>query len=121
MERETVSNRDWAMATIRVADFTTSPGGRETTDGAYSGEWFRDEILFPALKRAMSEHDVLTVELDGTAGYGASFLDEAFAGLIRSCKIEPGEIKKHLKVVARTDLFRPYERLVARYMQKAST
>lgn len=66
--------------TISIAkDFSPVPAGRHLTDGPFPGEKFRDSILVPAL-----EHfDEITIDLDGTEGYGSSFLEEAFGGLVR--------------------------------------
>lgn len=68
------------MLTIEIAkDFSTEPGGRFLTDGPASGQRFRDEMLSPAL----SEGEHVLVVLDGVEGYGSSFLEEAFGGLVR--------------------------------------
>lgn len=68
------------LKAISVArDFSRYPAGRYKTDGPYSGEQFREKFLLPVVaagKRAR-------VELDGARGYGSSFLEEAFGGLIR--------------------------------------
>lgn len=81
---------------INVAkDYSRFPAGRFRTDGPYSGERFRQEVLEPALNQA----DVIEVELDGVSGFGSSFLDEAFGGLVRgnivSLKDAPRRIKLH--------------------------
>ena len=58
------------MINISVAkNFSVYPGGRTPEDGPFSGEVFRKELL---------------IDLDGTRGYGSSFLEEAFGGLVRS-------------------------------------
>jgi uncharacterized protein DUF4325 len=66
---------------IRVAaQFTRYPAGRFVSDGPFSGERFRKEYLVPILEaggRAI-------IELDGVRGYGSSFLEEAFGGLVRA-------------------------------------
>lgn len=63
-----------------AADFSPSPAGRFfPEDGDFPGQLFRDKLLLPALK----ENDVVVVNLDGTDGYGSSFLEEAFGGLVR--------------------------------------
>ena len=62
------------------ADFTRYPAGRFRTDGIYSGERFRQDYLVPALRN----HARVTLLLDGPIGYGSSFLEEAFGGLIRN-------------------------------------
>lgn len=64
---------------IRVAEFTRSPGGRHKQRSSHSGEEFRDDVLIPALKRGGK----ISVVLDGVRGYGSSFLEEAFGGLVR--------------------------------------
>lgn len=70
-------------STIKVVrDFTATPGGRTRDDGPHSGEEFREEVLLPRLKQC-SKGDQLVVDLDGAAGYAASFLEEAFGGAAR--------------------------------------
>lgn len=65
---------------IKVAEvFTRYPAGRYLADGPFSGEKFRQEFLVPALKAG----ECVTIDLDGTRGYGSSFLEEAFGGLVR--------------------------------------
>jgi hypothetical protein len=107
------------MSTIRIADYAPSPGGRYASDGDFSGEWFRDEILVPALTSAIERSDVLTVELAGTSGYGSSFLEEAFGGLIRLRLFSPSIVKKALKVVAGSPLYAPYKSLADKYVASA--
>lgn len=67
--------------TINVAnDFSRYPAGRYLADGPFSGERFRDEFLRPVL----NSNETATIELDGVRGYGSSFLEEAFGGLVRA-------------------------------------
>jgi hypothetical protein len=61
------------------ADFTRFPAGRYKSDGKFSGQRFRDDFLIPAL----CDHREVRIHLDGTMGYGSSFLEEAFGGLVR--------------------------------------
>lgn len=61
-------------------DFSRYPAGRYKADGPFSGEGFRNKFLLPPLRRG----EAVTVELDGARGYGSSFLEEAFGGLVRS-------------------------------------
>ena len=70
------------MKVIRVLDFSEFPGPRHEHIGPFSGQRFREEVLLPAIK----EHGInnISIDLDGTAGYGSSFLEEAFGGLIRA-------------------------------------
>lgn len=78
-----------------ATDFTRYPGGRYRTDGNYSGERFRDEFLVPALKTGR-----VVVKLDGTAGYGSSFLEEAFGGLARSGLFDVEELLRRIEFVS---------------------
>ena len=71
--------------------FSRFPAGRFTEDGPFSGQAFRERFLIPALKAGKP----FTVELDGTAGFGSSFLEEAFGGLVRSGWKAP-EILSHM-------------------------
>lgn len=62
-----------------VRDFSKKPYGRYPLDGDGCGEYFRKNVLVPALRN----HEKVHVVLDGYNRYGRSFLDEAFGGLIR--------------------------------------
>lgn len=107
------------MSTIRVRDFAPSPGGRYVSDGEFSGEWFRDEILTPALRKASDEAEALVVILDGTSGYGSSFLEEAFGGLIRRRRATPSVVREYLKIEANSPLYKPYKALAEKYISAA--
>ena len=75
-------NGDKTMETCQVyvvENFSRTPAGRYLTDGPRSGEAFRRDHLVPALQRS----DQVVVYLDGVEGYGSSFLEEAFGGLVR--------------------------------------
>ncbi|MBS4711899.1 STAS-like domain-containing protein [Aeromonas caviae] len=63
---------------IKVADKFTSPGPRYISLGKYSGEYFRNLI-----KEDVLSGQSIIIDLDGTQGYGSSFLEESFGGLIR--------------------------------------
>lgn len=68
------------MKTIFVKEFSKFPGPRFVRLGPNSGEKFRDEVLIPAIQ----ESGEISVNLDGTFGYGSSFLEESFGGLVRA-------------------------------------
>lgn len=69
---------------IKVSeDFATAPGSRYISEGINSGQEFRQKHLLPAVQKAIGAKEKLEVDLDGTSGYGTSFLEEAFGGLIR--------------------------------------
>lgn len=83
--------------TIVIAvDFSPSPIGRYRTDSETSGEAFRVDHLVPALRR----FDKVTVDLDGTDGYGSSFLEEAFGGLVREEGFTENQLRSKLKIIS---------------------
>jgi hypothetical protein len=85
------------MKTINVAkDFTRFPSGRFKRNGSTSGEAFRQDFLEPPLRDGQE----ISVELDGTIGYGSSFLEEAFGGLIRSLGLSPLALNSKLKLMS---------------------
>jgi hypothetical protein len=86
--------------TIDIANaFSKAPAGRYVSDGPTSGEVFRTNLLVPALLCA----SVVRVVLDGTEGYGSSFLDEAFAGLLREHSITGDEFYSRVELVSDED------------------
>jgi STAS-like domain of unknown function (DUF4325) len=107
------------MNRLRIADYASSPGGRFIADGDFSGEWFRDQILVPALLAAKDKSEKLEVELDGTSGYGSSFLEEAFGGLVRKGIADSNTLNKFLLITATSPLYAPYKTLADRYVATA--
>ncbi len=106
--------------TYRIADeFSMTPGGRFRRHGPYSGEEFRDDVLRDLLERAISDGDMLAIVLDGTAGYGSSFLEEAFGGLIRLGLFDRDKVKQHLDLRAFDPLYETYRLSANRYMDAA--
>lgn len=89
--------------TISVAkDFTRFPSGRYVRNGETSGEAFRQKFLEPHLRDGES----VEVDLDGTVGYGSSFLEEAFGGLVRALRIPSDRLLTQLKVITTDDSLR---------------
>lgn len=84
------------QSVVNVArDFSKYPAGRYNEDGPASGQAFRDKFLIPALKESRS----LTIQLDGTRGYGSSFLEEAFGGAVRE-GYKPEIVKQAFKLIS---------------------
>lgn len=105
------------MHTISLAKvFTTTPGGRFKGMGPDSGEAFRDFLAKELKKNA----DDIEVVLDGAEGYGSSFLEEAFGGLVRNKILKPEDIGRRLRVVAKTPSYQTYAREAVRYMEEAA-
>lgn len=74
------------MRTVNIArDFSRFPAGRKAAQSKTSGEEFRRRFLEPAVRAG----EPVAVELDGVLGYGSSFLEEAFGGLVREFRLDP--------------------------------
>lgn len=74
-------------------DFNEAPAGRyHPQDGDWTGELFRNDILIPNLKK----YKYVVVNLDNSSGYGSSFIDEAFGGLVREGFFTKEYLRTHL-------------------------
>lgn len=86
--------------TIKIAkDYSPEPAGRYSSDGDFSGERFRKEMLVPNLVK----FDKLIVDFDGMEGSGSSFLEEAFGGLIHYEKFSKEELQAKLEFISKED------------------
>lgn len=86
---------------IFVKNFSKTPGTRYRDEGkkAHSGQQFREEILAPAFQKVRNgEYGKLVVDLDGTIGYGTSWLEEVFGGLAR--EYETQEVLHRLELIS---------------------
>jgi len=68
---------------LKVKDFSITPGSRYKDEGDFSGEEYRKKILEPAFEKALEKNIKVLIDLDGTIGYGTSWLEEVFGGLAR--------------------------------------
>jgi len=101
---------------LKIAEvFTKFPAGRFRTDGNYSGERFRDDFLFPALKK----YSKVIVQLDGVRGYGSSFLEEAFGGLLRNGLISKKDLQAKLEIKYDDQSLSSYETEIWGYINDA--
>lgn len=103
------------MTIVVGTDFTRTPIGRYLKESKWSGEAFREDKLIPAL----TENEKVIVDLSGVAGYGSSFLEEAFGGLVRSGKFTQEVLKDRLVIYASDPTYQPYVDCVKRYMDEA--
>lgn len=72
------------MLKIKISeDYTKTPGGRYIGDGDFSGQEFRDKILYPQYMQAIANNEKVQVDFDDCFGFPASFIEEAFGGLVR--------------------------------------
>lgn len=87
--------------TINLArDFSKFPGPRYKNEGQFSGEQFRNEILYPQVISSILAGRQLTVNLDGANGYGTSFLEESFGGLVRECLVKAEDLKSTIQFIS---------------------
>jgi hypothetical protein len=92
------------IQTLSIArDFSKTPGSRRKTEGEFSGELFRESILAPIVGDALANGDTLLINFDGTAGYGTSFIEESFGGLIRKHNFDYEKLAKCLEFVSAED------------------
>lgn len=90
------------MVKINIAnDFSEVPGGRFIKEGNHSGELFRDELLIKKYTQVEKDKDILEINFDGTYGFGTSFLEEAFGGLVR--KYKKRNVWSHLRIISTED------------------
>lgn len=77
---------------IEIAkDFGEKLGGRWERLGPNSGELFYNKILKSKFEEAVAKNSKLQIYLDGTKGYGSSFLDQSFGELARNFSVEKVE------------------------------
>jgi len=81
-------------------DFAVAPGLRFRENSKHSGQEFREDVLVPKLRQASGANERLIVDLDGTAGYAPSFLEEAFGGLIRQEGFTVAQLERVLEFIS---------------------
>lgn len=93
-------------------DFSRFPAGRHQEDGEHNAERFRNELLVPALRK----YQRVEVGIDNTEGLAASFLEEAFGGLVRTELFSPEFLSTHLAIVAKKPTTQFYKTKILEYM-----
>jgi STAS-like domain of unknown function (DUF4325) len=76
-------------------EFSATPAGRDSKDGDYNGELFRLSVLVPA----MNSNEQFVLDIRDVKGFGSSFLEEAFGGLVRDHGFVATEIKSKIKIL----------------------
>lgn len=100
---------------LKISDWSTVPFGRyDPIDGDFNGEKYRKDYLVPALKKGS-----VNVILDGTAGYGSSFLEELFGGLVRHEAFTLKELEAKL-TISGSGKYAVYERQCWNYINAAT-
>lgn len=85
------------MNYVIATQFSRTPSARVESEGKFPGEQLR-EIITPMLKECIQNNEEFWIDLDGTAGYGTSFLEEVFGGLIRVEHIAYKDLRECLKI-----------------------
>lgn len=101
---------------INIAvDYSPYPGGRYPEDGAGNGTTFREKFLLPILQAGKKAN----VVLDGAAGYPSSFLDEAFAGLVRNHGFTADQVLATFHIIAQQPGFGRFIPLIESFVRSA--
>lgn len=74
-------------------DFSKTPSGRRKKDSPFNGTKFREEYLKAIVRDRNINDDPVIIILDHVEGYGSSFLDEAFGGLVRKGYATADQVK----------------------------
>jgi hypothetical protein len=87
------------MRTISVLeDYSEFPGLRHCNISEKSGEEFYHTVLNRTFKESYENDEKLMINLDNTAGYASSFLDEAFGNLVFDFTLEI--VKKTMEIIS---------------------
>ena len=84
------------MLTVKVLDFSEYPGLRHCSVSDDSGEEFYHKILNKKFYEALEKNESLLIDLDFTAGYAPSFLDEAIGNLVYDFSLD--KVKQILNI-----------------------
>lgn len=104
------------MKTIKIStEYSETPLGRYPEDGDYNGARFRDDYL----RAALEKEDKVVVDIDDVEGYGSSFLEEAFGGLVRKGYFTATDLKRKLEIRYLHSEFRIYGELIWKYIKEA--
>lgn len=80
-----------------VLEFSRTPSARVAKEGKFPGTELRGKIA-PLIKEAIVKGVKFLIDLDGASGYGTSFLEEVFGGLIREEHFTFNELKRTLMI-----------------------
>jgi len=101
---------------INIADdFSKYPARRFVEDGHYNGTTFREEHLLPALENNAR----VSIVFDGVAGFGSSFLEEAFGGLVHGKKFRKAFLDGHMEITTGEPELQIFVELAQRFINDA--
>ena len=106
------------MTILHIAtQFSKFPGGRFRRFGNYSGEEFREDVLVPAIDR-LGSNEELIIDISDVMNFPPSFLDEAFAAIIRDKTLTLEQFKAKIKFEA-DEANQPYIGMIDQYLKDA--
>lgn len=100
--------------------FHHRPMGRKRTDGEFSGEVFREKVLYPFFNELSDKqaNKMLVLDFNSVSMAGSSFLEEAFGGLVRS-GVKKDLILSHLIILVDRELKELIEDRIYEYIKRA--
>ncbi|GAN61619.1 hypothetical protein ACI01nite_24880 [Acetobacter cibinongensis] len=105
------------MQEIKIAtDFSRTPGGRHKKLGPASGEEFRGLLVRKLRENPREKFQII---FDGAEGYGSSFLEEAFGGLVRLGTLSKEDISERLVLKAYSSDYQTYVDEAKQYIHDA--
>lgn len=81
-----------------IYNYSEYPGPRYIKQGPCSGEDLYIKHLNPLFTEAIEKSTKLIINLDGTAGYAASFIDEIFGNIVFDFGIEL--FNNHIEIIS---------------------
>lgn len=105
---------------IQIATcFSAFPAGRVAEDGPFNGALFQAEHLKAPILAANASGTKVIVSLNGLMSCGSSFLDEAFAGLVRDGHITRKDLLNVLEVVYSEPHLKRFHDAIFRYIKES--
>lgn len=99
-------------------EFSSYPSGITYRDGVYNAELFRKNILLPKYMEAKDGNAKLHIHLDGVKSFSASFLSEAFGGLIEKEALNKDDLLSRIHIEARNPINKRYVYAIYRYISE---
>ena len=109
---------------INIAEqFSPLPAGRWPSEGPFSGQRFREELLVPALKLALESggEERVEIDLDGSLFFSDAFLEEAFGGLANVPGIRFDDAMKLLDIKYTEQIQKYYRDAIRWHLERAKS
>ena len=85
-----------------AAEFGKTPSARKEEEGKLSGIELRNNLKV-LIRQNIESNELISIDMDGTAGYGSSFLEEVFGGLVRVEGFTLAELERHMVIKTTED------------------